>query len=276
GKPRKHDGLTALTEEYISLLLGLNTSLVGGFDPFTPLAFGKGEGVGTNAWVISGDLTATGKPLLANDPHLGIQMPSMWYEIGLHSKTGSGPDGTEPFNVRGYSFAGVPWIILGHNDRIAWGMSFMSADVQDLYIERINPYNPNQYEVNGQWVDMEIHREEISIKKQDEPYVLLVRSTRHGPIVTDHGSLMSANSFDIVPQKNFPENLELKALSLRWVALQPLENIKMLLLLNRARNYEEFREATRYFTSPNIQMTYADVEGNIGFQAVGLIPVRPN
>jgi penicillin amidase len=263
-----------VTDEYLSLLLSLNTGLVGGFDPFTPLAFGKGEGVGTNAWVISGKLTETGKPILANDPHLGIQMPSIWYEVGLHSKTGGGPDGAEPFNVRGYSFAGVPWIILGHNDRIAWGMSFMGADVQDLYVERINPYNPNQYEVNGQWVDMDIRREEIWVKKQDEPYVLLVRSTRHGPIVTDHGSMMSANSFDIIPQKDFPENLDLKALSLRWAALQPHTIPKMLLLLSRARNFEEFREAMRFFTAPNIQMTYADVDGNIGFQAVGLIPVR--
>ncbi len=275
GKNQETEGLAALTDEDISLLLSLNTGLVGGFDPYTPMAFGKGEGVGTNAWVLSGELTSTGKPLLANDPHLGIQMPSIWYEVGLHSKTGGGPDGTEPFNLRGYSFAGVPWIVLGHNDRIAWGMSFMSADVQDLYIERINPYNPNQYEINGRWVDMDIRREEIVVKGQDDPYVLLVRSTRHGPIVTDHGSMMSANSFDIVPQKSFPENLELTELSLRWSALQPFEIPKMLLLLNRAQNFEEFRKAMTYFSAPNVQMTYADFEGNIGFQAVGLIPVRP-
>lgn len=275
GKKRENEGLAALTDEDISLLLSLNTGLVGGFDPYTPMAFGKGEGVGTNAWIVSGDLTATGKPILANDPHLGIQMPSIWYEVGLHSKTGGGPDGTGPFNLRGFSFAGVPWIILGHNDRIAWGMSFMSADAQDLFIERINPYDPNQYEVNGRWVEMDIRREEIVIKDQDEPYVLLVRSTRHGPVVTDHGSLMSGNSYDIVPQKSFPDNLELAALSLRWSALQPFEIPKMLLMLCRAQNYEEFREAMRYFSGPNMQMTYADVEGNIGFQATGLIPVRP-
>jgi len=276
GKQFETDGLAALTDEDISLLLSLNTGLVGGFDPYTPMAFGKGEGVGSNAWALSGDLTATGKPILANDPHLGIQIPSIWYEVGLHSKTGGGPDGTEPFNVRGYSFAGVPWIILGHNDRIAWGMCTLYADVQDLYIEKINPYDPNQYEVNGRWVDMDIRREEIVVNEQDEPYVLLVRSTRHGPIITDHGSMMSANSFDIVPQKSFPENLALTALSLRWSALQPLELPKVLLLLSRAQNYEEFREAMRYFTAPNIQMTYADVDGNIGFQAVGLIPTRPH
>ena len=276
GKKLETDGIAALTDEDISLLLSLNTGLVGAFDPYTPMALGKGEGVGSNAWVLSGDMTATGKPILANDPHLGIQMPSIWYEVGLHSKTGGGPDGTEPFNLRGYSFAGVPWIILGNNDRIAWGMCFMSPDVQDLYIERINPHDPNQYEVNGRWVEMDIRREEIVIKEEDEPYVLLVRSTRHGPIVTDHGSMMSANSFDIIPQKSFPENLELSALSLRWTALQPMEINRMLLWLGRARNYEEFREAVSYLEAPNIQMTYADVDGNIGFQAVGLIPIRPH
>jgi penicillin amidase len=274
GKRPKTDNLTALSDDDISLLLSLNTHIVGGFDPYTPLSFGKGEGVGSNAWAISGDMTATGKPILANDPHLSVQMPSIWYEVGLHSKTGGGHDGTEPVNLRGYSFAGSPWIILGHNDRIAWGMCFMYADVQDLYIERVNPYDPNQYEVNGRWVDMDIRREEIVVKDRDEPYVLLARSTRHGPIVTDHGSMMSANSFDIVPQKSFPDNLDLTALSLRWSVLQPLEIPKMLLMLSRAQNFEEYREAMSYFTAPNLQMPYADVDGNIGFQAVGLVPIR--
>jgi penicillin amidase len=276
GKRPKVDNLADLTDEDISLLLSLNTGLVGGFDPYTPLALGKGEGVGSNAWVFSGDMTATGKPILANDPHLGIQMPSIWYEVGLHSKTGGGPDGTEPFNLRGYSMAGSPWLILGHNDRIAWSMCFMYPDAQDLYIERINPQDPNQYEVNGRWEDMDIRREEILIKDEDEPFVLLVRSTRNGPIVTDHGSMMSANSFDIVPQKSFPDNLDLTALSLHWSALQPFEIPRSLKLLGRARNFEEFHEALSYLKAPNMQMTYADVNGNIGFQSVGLIPIRPH
>lgn len=137
-----------LMAEDMPLLMSLKTRLAGGYDPFTPLALGKGGGIGSNGWVLSGARTSTGKPILANDSHLGIQIPSVYYEVGLHSKKGGGRDGTKPFNARGFSFAGVPGIIMGHNDHIAWGLTNMGSDVQDLYIERINPYNPNQYEVN--------------------------------------------------------------------------------------------------------------------------------
>lgn len=273
GKERENLDPAVLTED-MSLLMSLKTRLVGGYDPFTPLALGKGGGIGSNGWVLSGERTSTGKPILANDSHLGIQIPSVYYEVGLHSKKGGGRDGTKPFNARGFSFAGVPGIIMGHNDHIAWGLTNMGSDVQDLYIERINPYNPNQYEVNGQWVDMEIRREEIIVHKQDEPYILLVRSTRHGPVVTDQGDMISHSSFDIIPQKDFPDNLELTALSLRWTALQPTETIKTIFLVNKARNFEEFREAIRYFLVPPQNVIYADEYGNIGYQAPGLIPIR--
>ena len=108
----------------------------------------RGAGIGSNSWAISGELTNTGEPLLANDTHLGVQMPSIWYEIGLHCA----PQGEKcPYNVTGFSFAGDPGVVIGHNDRIAWGLTNVGPDVQDLYIERINPDNPNQYEVNGDW-----------------------------------------------------------------------------------------------------------------------------
>ncbi|MBA7626786.1 Acyl-homoserine lactone acylase QuiP [subsurface metagenome] len=250
GDKRKINGLASLSVEELSIILQLNTRLVGGFNPAQPLAFGKGGGIGSNSWVISGKLTATGYPLLAYDTHLAIQMPSIWYEIGLHSKKGAGIDGKEPLDVRGFSFPGTPAVVVGHNDRIAWGITNVGPDVQDLYIERINPKNPHQYEVNGEWVDMEILREEIIIQGEDKPYVLLVRNTRHGPVMTDHGGMTSRSSFDIIPEKDFPENLELKALSLRWTALQPNRTIKAILLLNQARNFEDFREALRYFDIP--------------------------
>ena len=107
----------------------------------------SGSGIGSNNWVIGGSRTTTGKPFLANDMHLSEQMPSIWYEIGLHCT----PKGADcPYNVVGYSFAGVPGVIVGHNDHIAWGFTNVGPDVLDLYIEKINPDNPNQYEVNGQ------------------------------------------------------------------------------------------------------------------------------
>ncbi|MDO9065563.1 MAG: penicillin acylase family protein, partial [Chloroflexota bacterium] len=132
------------------------------------------EGIGSNNWVVAGSRTQSGKPLLANDPHLGIQMPSIWYEIHL---SGGGLD------VEGASFPGAPAVIIGHNQRIAWGVTNVGPDVQDLFIERMNPQNPKQYQFQGQWVDAQVVNEEIKIKGQPSRK-LEVLVTRHGPVVT--------------------------------------------------------------------------------------------
>ena len=130
------------------------------FDLLDQVLGARGVGIGSNSWAVSGDRTATGKPLLANDPHLAAQMPAIWYEVGLHC-TEQGD--ACPYMVRGFSFAGVPGVIIGHNENIAWGFTNVGPDVQDLYIEKINPENPNQYEVNEQWVDMELVQEIIHL-----------------------------------------------------------------------------------------------------------------
>ena len=237
------------------------------------------SGIGSNNWVIAGSRTATGKPLLANDMHLALQMPSIWYEVGLHGIDEQGTVGrTEacPFHMRGYSFPGVPGVIAGHNDRIAWGHTNLPGDVQDLYIERLNPADPDKYEVNGQWRDMEIRYEEIKIHKEDEPYVLRVRHTRHGPILTDLGSWEKHSNFFMLQQaeREFPENVGFTALSLRWTALEPGQLHRAVFMIDRARNWEEFREALRYWDVPAQNIVYADVDGNIGYQVPGLYPIR--
>ncbi|MBN2323992.1 MAG: penicillin acylase family protein [Spirochaetes bacterium] len=267
GGGRMEAGLGVLDEERLSIIATLDTGLAGGFDPDEGLVFGEAA---SNSWVVSGTLTSTKTALLANDPHLSVQMPSIWYEIGLHCEENGG----RGINVRGFSFAGVPGVVVGHNDRIAWGMTNLYPDTQDLYIERINPENPNQYEVNGEWVYMELASEEIAVHDEDYPYRLLVRSTRHGPIVTDHGYMLDYSNFGVASHKTFPENLELTALSLRWAALRHSTALKSLILLNRARNFEEFREALRYWDTPSQNFVYADTGGNIGYQAPGLIPIR--
>ena len=217
-------------------------------------------GLGSNNWVVAGSRTETGMPLLANDPHLSIQMPSIWYEVGLHCE----PVSDEcPYNVVGASFASTPGVIIGHNDRIAWGVTNLAPDVQDLFIERINPENPNQYEFQGQWLDMEIIREEIRVAGEEEPVVVFARITRHGPIINDvAGGTEEEWSFGWQP------------LALSWTALQPGTLARSILLLNRARNWEEFREALSYWDVPSQNFVYADVEGNIGYQAPGHIPIR--
>jgi penicillin amidase len=245
---------------------GLDTQLVGGFDPSQPLAFGRGDGIGSNNWVIAGEHTDTGMPYVANDMHLGIQMPSIWYEIALHCD----PQGEDcPYNVTGFSFAGVPGVIVGHNDHIAWGVTNVGPDVQDLYIERINPHNPHQYEVDGEWVDMEVIQEEIAIQGEEEPYVLQVRVTRHGPVVTDMEGYSGYAGYGL--EEGEPQ---ITALALRWTALEPNQLYRAVLGIDRAQNFDEFRDALQYWAVPSQNFVFADVEGDIGYQMPGWIPIR--
>jgi penicillin amidase len=224
-----------------------------------------GAGLGSNNWVLSGTKTDSGYPILANDPHLSSQMPSIWFEIGLHCQ----PHGPEcPFEVTGFSFAGAPGVIIGHNDRIAWGFTNTGPDVMDLYIERLNPDDPNQYEVNGQWVDMTVRKETISVSDGD-PVTLTVRSTRHGPVISDsYGDL---KDFAAQSGMQLPDHF---AIALRWTALQPTFTFRAIWNMDIAQNWEEFRQAARDFAVPSQNFVYADVDGNIGYQMPGLIPIR--
>ena len=235
------------------------------FDLLDKVLGARGIGIGSNSWAVSGDRTATGKPLLANDPHLAAQMPAIWYEVGLHCiEQGDGC----PYMVRGFSFAGVPGVIIGHNENIAWGFTNVGPDVQDLYIEKINPENPNQYEVNGQWVDMELVQEIIHLPGGgEEP--LTVRYTRHGPVISDTTYLQE--DFAAAAGVDLPEYY---ALALRWTAFEPNQLFRAIWQFNRAANWDEFREGTRDFTAPAQNLLYADVEGNIGYQMPGSIPIR--
>jgi penicillin amidase len=222
--------------------------------------------IGSNNWVISGNRTSTGKPFLANDMHLSEQMPSIWYEIGLHC-TPKGPNC--PYNVVGFSFAGAPGVIVGHNDRIAWGFTNVGPDVFDLYVEKINPDNPNQYEVNGQWVDMFLAHETIQVAGSST-VELTVRTTRHGPIIGDN-----SNSTFTEQDKwgvDLPANY---AISMSWTALEPANIYKAVLGLDSAQNWDEFRKAAAFFTVPAQNMVFADIDGNIGYQTPGNIPIRP-
>ena len=222
-------------------------------------------GIGSNNWVISGDHTTTGAPLLANDPHLAIQMPSIWYEVGLHCDP-VGPDCR--YDVGGFSFAGDPGVIIGHNNDIAWGLTNVGPDVQDLYIEKINPDNPNQYEVNGKWVDMTVVDETIKVAGGD-PVDLKVRYTRHGPIVSDtYGKL---EDFTKKAGIDLPAHY---ALALQWTALQPSQVFSSVLAYDRAQTWDDFRTALKDFAVPSQNFIFADTKGDIGYQMPGLVPIR--
>ena len=224
-------------------------------------AFGLGDGLGSNNWVVSGSHTATGKPLLSNDPHLGIQMPSIWYEVGLHCQ----PVSEEcPFDVRGYALPAVPGVVLGHNARIAWGFTNIDPDVIDLYEIKVNPDNPLQYEYDGEMLDRTVRNEEIKFGDGGS-VTIQVRETVMGPIITDNVTVEDGVS------SGYGET----ALAMRWAALDPTQLMRALFLLNTAQNWEDFREANAYFAAPAQNVIYADVDGNIGYQTPGLIPIRP-
>jgi len=229
---------------------------------------GRGDpdvGIGSNSWVVSGRLTATGAPILANDPHLGIQIPSIWYQIGLRCRPVSADC---PYDVVGFSFAGSPGIVIGHNARIAWGFTNLGPDVQDLYIEKIDPNDPDRYRVGERWVDMEVRVETIDVAGGD-PVQIRVRSTRHGPVISDvYGPLSDFDAAGV-------ERPEPYAVALRWTALDDVPSIlEPLLGLNRATDWESFRAALERFDAPAQNVVYADVDGHIGYQAPGRIPIR--
>jgi len=244
----------------------------------------QNDDVGSNSWVVSGDLTTTGKPLLANDPHLGIIMPSIWYQVSLHCQPKSAGC---PYDLAGFSLAGAPGVLLGHNDRIAWGFTFAEEDVMDLFIEKVNSENPNQYEVDGAWIDFETRTETINVAGGD-PVEIIVRATRHGPVISDvYGPLKNEGDPDdeeFVPFKEragieLPENY---VIALSWTALSTGNTYKKgnpfeaIWGFNRAQNWEEFRQAASHLNAPGQNLAYADVDGNIGYQSSGTIPVRKN
>ncbi len=201
------------------------------------------HGVGSNNWVVSGDHTATGKPLLANDTHLELSIPPIWYEIHL----------TAPgWNVKGFTLPGAPLVVIGHNDRIAWGFTNNGADVQDLYTETFNPAAPDEYRVNGKWVKAQLFDELIQVKGQPDEHLKLV-VTRHGPIVRREAGTSYA---------------------LRWTATEPGGLSNVYNLLGKAQNWEEFRSIMKHVWGPAQNAVYADTKGNIGYVMAARVPIR--
>lgn len=221
--------------------------------------------LGSNSWVVSGELSASGAPLFANDPHLSTGIPSLWYQVGLHCQP-VGPDCQ--YESIGVSFVGAPGVVIGHNAQIAWGLTNVGADVMDLYVIRVNPDNPDQYEMNGQWVDMQVVTEQIQIGSS-ETMDLKVRITEFGPIIS--GAFGDLEDFHETSGLNLPQDY---AIALRWTALEPGRTFQSILKINRAQDFDEFRQAARDFVAPSQNLLYADIDGNIGYQLPGHIPVR--
>jgi penicillin amidase len=208
-----------------------------------PLGLSPLDGLGSNDWVVSGAHTKSGKPLLANDPHLGHSVPSVWYMIHLKAPG---------LDVSGISLPGLPFVAIGHNEHIAWGATNTGADVQDLYIESFNFRDPNKYLHNGEWVDAEVREESIKVRNESDDRIT-VKVTRHGPVISHDGD---------------------RDLALEWTLLAPHGMRFPFLRINQAANWQEFTAALQDFNVPMLNFVYADGEGDIGYYAPGLVPIR--
>lgn len=241
------------------------TRLASSLDRLPTLMGPAGSDIGSNSWVVSGAHTVSGKPLLANDPHLGAVMPSVWYQMGLHCRT---VNADCPFDVAGFGFSGLPGIVIGHNDRIAWGFTNLGPDVTDLFEEKVTD---DTYEYDGRQLPLAIRHETIAVAG-GAPVHLTVRSTRHGPIVTDISDGFGIIAKDqagklAVPAQQFQ-------LSLEWTALTPGPTAGAIFAFDMAHDWTSFRAAAADFQVPSQNLIYADVDGNIGYQAPGAVPVR--
>jgi penicillin amidase len=231
------------------------------------------DGVGaSNAWAIGPARSASGHAMLANDQHLAITQPNIWYAAHLE-----GGD----FSVAGGTIPGLIPLLTGHNARIAWGQTASAIDTQDLFIERFDAENPLRYRYRDEWLDAKVVREEIVVKGRSEPVIEEVRLTRNGPILDDvaapQGSSLAAGRMrfghDEVLQD--PDPRYTNGLALRWPALTPSGSaFRAAIGLNKARDWDEFREALSHWDSPALNFAYADVDGHFGYALAGKVPIR--
>ncbi|MDQ1304390.1 MAG: Penicillin acylase family protein [Actinomycetota bacterium] len=239
---------------------------------------GQGEGIGSNSWVVSGSLTESGKPLLANDMHLEPQMPSIWYQAGMHCRTLSPAC---PLDVSGFILPSVPGVIVGHNAHISWGFTNLGPDVSDLVLERVEG---DSYIVDGVPRPIASRTETIKVAGGD-PVQLTVRTTDAGPIVSDIPGADGADFRAVGNDAPVPapgqtitapsaDSQGDYAVALKWTALSPQPTMEALPALNTATDFAQFQAAAKLFTVPAQHMIYADTQGAIGYQAPGQIPIR--
>jgi len=202
---------------------------------------------GSNNWVIDGTMSATGKPLLANDPHRQIALPSLRYLVHLNAPG---------WNVIGAGEPSLPGVAAGHNERVGFGFTIVGIDQQDLYVEAVNPANPNEYRWQGKWQPMRVEREQFKVKGEAAPREIELKFTNHGPVI-------------------YEDKERHRAYSLKWVGSEPgTAGYLASLSLNRAKNWPEFLKALERWKVPSENLVYADVDGNIGWVAAGMTPIR--
>ncbi len=247
--PYPEDGPTTVTRDRAALPGDFGT------DAFWAMLPGAlRDGGASNQWVVSGTRTASGKPLLANDPHLSFDAPSLWYLVRIE---------TPELTLSGATVPGVPAIIIGHNGRIAWGLTTPHIDAEDLFIEKLDPADAGKYLTPEGPKPFATRKETIRVRLGSD-VTMTVRETRHGPVIDD-----------AMDPKQMPKLEPGQVLALRAAWLEPGDRTAEALLdLNRARNWDEFRAALSKYVAPAQNFVYADVDGNIGYYLPGRIPIR--
>jgi penicillin amidase len=213
----------------------------------------RSRGQGSNNWVVAGSRTASGKPLLANDPHLLVGQPASWFEVHLRAPG---------YEVRGVAFPFAPGVVIGTTAHHAWGITNVTGDVQDLYVERLSP-DATAAEFDGAWEPLTVHEETIAVRG-GAPVSLRVRETRHGPILDTVPVGVAGDAFELLEQ----------TIAIRWTAADGLLEPSALIDLARATSFEAAREALRGLSCPGQNVVYADVDGTIGYQCTGRYPIR--
>jgi penicillin amidase len=228
-------------------LAGVDRSILSGYEAATrALPFDKSPG-GSNNWVIDGTLSASGKPMLASDPHRTINLPSLRYLVHLNAPG---------WNVIGSGEPGLPGVAIGHNERVAWGFTIVGIDQADIYVEETQPNDALRYKVGDRWEPMTVVRDKVKVRGEKEPVDVELRFTRHGPVIHEDAKRH-------------------RAFALRWTGSEPgTAGYLGSLTLDRVKNAKEFVAALRAWRSPGENMVYADVDGSIGWVAAGLTPIR--
>ncbi|WP_326661169.1 penicillin acylase family protein [Streptomyces sp. NBC_00385] len=251
------------TEGLTSQLGALSDTL----DEIPALLGPNGTGIGSNSWVVAGKYTTTGKPLLANDPHLAPQLPSLWYQMGLHCRAVSA---TCKYDTAGYTFSGMPGVIIGHNQDIAWGFTNLGADVTDLFLEKVSG---DGYLYDGKVKPFTVREETIKVAGGDSRHIT-VRETNNGPLVSDRSGELEKVGQKAPVSNAAPDRADGYGVALKWTALEPGHSMDAVFELNRAKDFTSFRAAAEHFEVPSQNLIYADTKGHIGYQAPGKIPVR--
>ena len=216
---------------------------------------------GSNSWVISGARTASKRPLLANDPHLGLELPAIWYDAHLVAAD---------LDVAGAMLPGSPFVVIGHNGRLAWGITNSGADVQDFYIEDVD-FRQRRYLYGGTWHPLAVRQVEIEVRGRSAPERFDIFSTRHGPLTATESAWEEPPVFTEDTPRGDP-----RPMALRWDSLRTGGMISGFEALNRARGWAEFLDAVRLVTGVSLNFVYADTAGNIGYAMSGALPVRAN